>query len=72
MAPGIFLFIERRGESVEEIRHTQLRIASGLWKAVRHEAVEEGVSANKMIILLISEALEARRALSRSAPPRTV
>lgn len=45
---------------------TQLRISDELWQEVRHAAVDERLSANAMVILLISEALEARRARLRS------
>ena len=46
---------------------TQLRISETLWQEVRHAAVDECLSANAMVILLISEALEARRARLRNA-----
>lgn len=51
---------------MEIVVHTQLRIAPELWNTVKHAAVDEGVSANQMTILLISEALEARRAHSHN------
>jgi hypothetical protein len=56
----------REGEEVEIVVHTQLRIAPELWNTVKHAAVDEGVSANQMTILLILEALEARRAHSHN------
>lgn len=43
-----------------EILHTQLRLEKDVWKKIKHAAVEEGVSANRMAVILLKEALSAR------------
>ena len=45
-----------------QLTATQLRISSDLWKRVKHEAVDNSVSANAMASILLEEALEGRRA----------
>ena len=40
---------------------TQIRFPNGLWLSVKHLAVDNGSSANAMLITLVEEALEARR-----------
>lgn len=52
----------------KDITVTQLRVPHELWTRVKHMAIDEdsGISANAMAVILISEALEARRAASRT------
>lgn len=45
---------------------TQLRIPRSLWHQVKHEAVDSELSANRMVIRLLEEALEVRHSRART------
>jgi hypothetical protein len=53
-------------ETNEKIVTTQLRIPEGLYKKVKHVAVDIDASANKTILIFLEEALEARHVQIRN------